>query len=142
MKTIYYTHSKQLRAAQTRRVYYFDRLVGKWNITSFYAERERSFPALQRLLDRVWAEDGRKRHSAPHLELSPTLPRSQCSGRGLISISRHERMYSVLLHEVTHAMGYYEHSPAFVCRYIYLLGKYARCDVGKLAIAAGLFGVL
>lgn len=80
--------------------------------------------------------------SVPCLARAPNHTESQCLGRLHIQLAPYQANYAVLLHEIVHALGFYEHSPAFMARYIYLLGKYARCDVAKLTIAARLFGVL
>lgn len=108
-----------------------------------YANRWRTLPYMNRLLEQVWARHGRKGESSPVLCMHVTPPEEAdglrlnfCNCRSWIVLHEDTMCIAVLLHELTHAMGYPNHSPGFVRRYIELLGQYGRCDPRYLALHA------
>jgi hypothetical protein len=53
-----------------------------------------------------------------------------------IILAKNHLTNSVLIHEITHALGYWDHSPKFIKRYFDLLVKYAEFDYNFLLLAA------
>lgn len=58
-----------------------------------------------------------------------------------IVLAAHHRKIPVLLHELTHAMGHWNHDCAFVERYFQLLSRYGGYTHEELVINAAWFGI-
>lgn len=110
----------QQRRIDTRRVY-------AWEMQTFRGAPRVSIHTLRRLARRVWAT------------CRPTAPLPQIvAGQGTryhgrwysyydgtrIVLARNERQVFVLLHELTHALGYDDHDAAFLRQYHRLLRTY------------------
>jgi len=130
------------RAWDTRRVYLFEKSLHGWESTS-----EMSMGALRRLAERVWAKESLTYLPCPAIVAGAGIR----SGGVLVSyfhwyswrivLTRDARVPVVVLHELTHALGYLEHGPAFMKTYMRLLATYGRCDPTLLALNAGVMGV-
>lgn len=128
---------KHKHMVETRRLYKFESLFE----VSAFANRPRSIQYLRALCERVWAKHGRRRVRAPIIDLAPDAQYSFCRGYREIKLAPHHRTVDVLLHEITHALGYCTHGRAFVRRYVKLLVEYGKCDEGKLVLGLGMFGI-
>lgn len=53
-----------------------------------------------------------------------------------IIMSRQHRKNDILIHEMTHALGYWDHSVKFIKRYFDLLVKYGNYDYNFLLLTA------
>lgn len=109
------------KAQDTRRVY-------AWEMTTFRGAPRVSIHALRRLARRVWRET-RCRAMLPTIVAGRGTPYhgrlySYCDGTRIV-LARNERQVFVLLHELTHAMGYDDHDAAFLRQYQQLLRRYA-----------------
>jgi hypothetical protein len=106
-----------------------------WNV-----ERWRTRKELQALLHRVWKKYGRRdMPDGPDLEFQKG-PGSECIGRKTIIMIPEQQNYSILLHEIVHALGY-EHGPAFMHKFINLMCEYGGCDRDMLMLQATMLGV-
>lgn len=61
---------------------------------------------------------------------------SYCQGQSYIELCRSQRNQLVLLHELTHAMGYSTHGKRFCERYFDLLVRHLGYDMHELLLAA------
>lgn len=122
---------------ETRRLYRFERLFE----VSLFANKERNIATLNKLCARVWAKHGRRNVRTPVVALDETIDTSFNRGYREIKLAKHQVSVDVLLHEITHALGYCTHGRSFVRKYIQLLVEYGRCDEGKLIFAMSMFGV-
>lgn len=134
--------SPQARGVETRRLYAFE--SSSKNYSSF-ANRQRSLPFLRTLAGAVWRKHGRTRQATPSIAFGEGTPHgnqkvSFCEGRNYIELAETQRDVKVLLHELTHALGYGNpHGKGFVRKYFDLLEEYGRCDRGALLLDAALF---
>lgn len=108
------------KTRDTRRLY-------AWEARTFRGRPCVSIATLRRLAQRVWRD----------LKINRPLPQI-VAGRGTpyngrlysyydgvkIVLARNERQVHVLLHELTHAMGYDDHDQRFVKQYLMLLNRY------------------
>lgn len=134
--------SRHHRAAETRRFYYVDMLLATGDVRSYYSDERRAKAFLQRLLIRVWREEGRAGQGYPDLQIDNTKGAySYCEGRRLIVLATRQTCITILLHEIVHALGYARHDKRFVRRYLQLLVKYGRCEEGPILIFLGLNGI-
>lgn len=135
--------SSARRAVETRRLYRFEEIFAESSLGKVC--RERSLPFLRRLLREVWAKHGRARLSPPDLSFGPGTPHGKgfasfAEGYSYIELKEGHRNVLVLLHELTHTLGYgAPHGAGFVRKYIELLVEYGGCSEGELILGAGLF---
>lgn len=131
-------------AVETRRLYMFENLTGA---ISEYANKERSLSFLQAIANVVWVRHGRKGCAPPVVRFGPGVAHgkvqaSYTEGRGLIELIENQRNVGVLLHELTHCMGFgMPHGRAFVRKYLDLLVEYGRCERTPLVLDASMFGL-
>lgn len=134
----------------TQTVYAFETLIEElaWDVDPrSWAFRWVSFVDARQLLARVWAESGSKRDAPPlvrwgRIHIVPVASAGYYHYEDhYISLHPTMRSRSVLLHEITHALGYLQHDRRFLTHYIDLLVRYARCDPAHLTILHGLMGI-
>ena len=129
-------------AIETHRLYKFEELT---QAISPYANRRRTLPFLKSIAQDVWAKHGRARLDVPIIRIGKGTPcggstASYADGYGLIELTRPQATVGVLLHELTHSMGFGRpHGKGFVRKYFDLLVEYGRCEKGKLILDASLF---
>lgn len=104
------------------------RFVYTWEFTTFRGARRLRMATLRRLAQRVW-RDARCRGPLPTIVAGRGTPYhgrlySYCED-GRIVLARNERQVYVLLHELTHAIGYDDHDAAFLRQYQRWLRRYA-----------------
>lgn len=134
--------SPQARGVETRRLYAFE--SSSKNYSSF-ANKQRPLSFLCALAADVWQKHGRSRQRVPDVAFGEGTPHgsqkvSFCEGRNYIELAETQRDVKVLLHELTHALGYGNpHGKGFVRKYFDLLEEYGRCDRGALLLDAALF---
>lgn len=136
------------RMVETRRVYKFEASYFREDVTP-YASKPRSMLFLRKLAEKVWAKHGRERLSVPKIEVIDGAKWSECDGytRITLATSKNTRgnlphnTIDVLLHELTHAIGYRTHGRGFIRKYTELLVEYGRCDPGELRMAMEMFGI-
>lgn len=114
------------RAADTRALYSYE--------TDQFRDpgliRRRSMPALRRMAQKLWeAENTGRNEAMPEIVAGDGYYQngrwlSYCEGRRKIVLARHERNHLVLIHELTHALGYATHGVRFRARYFKLLTRY------------------
>lgn len=117
------------RTTHTRLVHQFDMALttmARCHPSLRYAENYRTKSSLTRMARLVWAKHGRA-----DMPNGPRITYHQkcitaCYGRADIEIQYDHQSYSVLLHELVHAMGY-DHGPGFVRKYIGVLVEYCNC---------------
>ncbi len=134
---------------ETRRLYKFEHVFIRTTMVPPRALQHRSQAYLQRFARTVWAKHGRKNVRVPVIKLRPDLDHSWCVGFSLIELSTSGKArggfmhntIDVLLHELTHAIGYRTHGTGFVRKYVELLVEYAGFDEGELRLALGLFKI-
>lgn len=123
---------------ETRRLYKFETLFE----CSRFAKATRTEEYLRKLADKVWSRHGRKRVRAPDVRVVHGLDYSYCKGFSEIRLMREcHSCVEVLLHEITHALGYRTHGRGFVRKYVQLLSEYGKCEEGKLLLGMSLFGI-
>lgn len=104
------------------------RYVYAWEMQTFRGASRVSIHRLRRLAQRVWSEC-RVRAPLPRIVAGRGTPYhgrlySYCDGTQIV-LARNERQVFVLLHELTHAMGYDDHDASFLRQYQRLLRRYA-----------------
>lgn len=124
---------------QTRHVYYWMEIFSKEDLVPYRLLNARSFAYLEELLQRVWKEEGSPWQCPELRKTRGTM--SYSLGSTFIYLLPKHYCKNVLLHEITHALGYKAHGPGFVSRYIELLVKYGGADRGKLVTFAHLMNV-
>ena len=133
------------KMVSTRRLYKFEEIFSKE--LPAYVKRQRSLPFLKYMLKDVWLKHGRKGVKHPELAFGEGTPHegervSFCDGYSQIELVVGDRNVLILLHEITHALGFGNpHGKGFVRKYVELLVEYGRCDEGELNLAIGLFKV-
>jgi hypothetical protein len=134
---------------ETRRLYQFEQVFMRRSVVPKGAIKYRSQRYLQEFASKVWAKHGRKGQRVPLIRLRADIDMSWCIGFSLIELSisgkarggfKHNTI-DVLLHELTHAIGYSTHGRGFVRKYVELLVEYAGFDEGELRLALGLFNI-
>ncbi len=141
-------HIRARRAVETRRLYRFEAVFLHPQFKP-HINRPRSLQYLRRLARRVWDKHGRKGIGVPRIRVMDGLEWSYCVGYSDIVLAtatrtRHHHPHDtieVLLHELTHAMGYGTHGKGFVRKYVALLVEYGGCDEGELQLALASFGI-
>lgn len=134
----------QKRGIETRRLYSFE---ANSKAISKYAQRNRSLRFLLSVADEVWAKHGRKGRGVPAVAFGEGTPHgasvaSYCEGFRYIELVEGQRNVVVLVHELTHAMGYGNpHGNGFVRKYFDLLVEFGRCERGALVLEASTFGI-
>ncbi len=115
-----------ITAVHTRRLYAFE------FVHFDGAFKSESHADLRRLLDRVWLTEAPRRLRNSQVALvfgkGTAMGGRQVSyamGRGYIELAPGQRTRDVLLHEVTHCLGFSSHGEGFVGRYFGLLERYA-----------------
>lgn len=134
------------RRTETRRLYQFEATF-LHPVNKPYINKPRSLRYLNALTARVWEKHGRKGLPPPSVDIADGAEWSTCQGYSHIVLATAKRTrhnlphdnIEVLLHELTHAMGYGTHGPGFVRKYLQLLVEYGRCDEGELRLAMTLF---
>lgn len=133
------------RGVETRRLYCFESIFAKE--LPFYVRRARSKWFLEELLRQVWIKHGRKGVKTPRLTFGEGTPhaghRSSFADRySHIELVPGDRNVMILLHEITHTLGFgAPHGRGFARKYVDLLVEYGRCDEGELNLAFALFKV-
>ena len=122
---------------ETRKLYQLEYL--------FPPEKDRSMTELSALGKRIWQSESR------NMKMLPSIVAGQGSFYGnkwlsfcfklpgeapKIVLSRGQRKHSVLIHEVTHALGYWDHSTSFIKKYFELLVKYDGWNYDFLLLTA------
>ena len=133
------------RAVETRRVYKFEDVFFAPEMPLFkFASRPRSLAYLRRLAAVVWAKHGKGR---PMPAIAATdLPYSFCDGAS-IGLAKAENTRTniphntidVLLHELTHAVGFGTHGKGFTRKYAQFLVQYGGCARSELHRAMAAF---
>ncbi len=136
--------SKHKRMVDTRRLYLFEEVFTKE--LPLEARHARPAKFLRAMVEKVWAKHGRAGLAAPKLKYGRGLEQngvrfSFADGYSKIELSPTQRTLAVLLHELTHTIGYGTHGKGFVRKYIDLLVEYAGCDRGELELGMGMFGI-
>jgi hypothetical protein len=137
------SNSRHASGWRSRRAYFLDDHLHYLNSRAAYG---RTRQELQELLDLVW-RDYTPRRRKPVLKFVRTGPTHFLKEEfyhpqfgPVIQISSRNMTDGVLLHEVTHAMGFWEHGPRFLRRFIDLLVRYCGAEEGELVMLAGLAG--
>lgn len=133
---------------ETRRLYLFEQVIDRLGFPA-YLTRVRSEKYLRALAAKVWGKHGRSRVRVPSVDVIDGEPISYCLGYTKIVLATKKNTRSnlphnnieVLLHELTHAIGYTPHAKGFVRKYIQLLVEYGRCEEGKLLLAMSMFKI-
>ena len=112
--------------------------------------RRTSLRTLRALAQRVWDKYGRKGLSAPVIEFGDGIKHgdtmySYAMGFKYIELSEKQRTPAVLLHELTHTLGYGAfpngHGIGFARKYQDLLVEFGGCDRDNLIIGMAMFGI-
>lgn len=133
----------------TRAVYRFERTCEHALPRAMRAERPMA--ELQALAAKVWADYGRTHElyvradtGTSHCGKNVSYCQGGRDGEGReyadIVLARHERRPFVVLHELAHALGNWNHGPRFVRCYIKLMVKYGgakRADLVAMMAEAG-----
>ena len=133
------------KVVETRRLYAFEDVFGKE--LPYFTRRDRSLSFLACLLSIVWAKHGRKNTKCPKLVFGEGVPHngektSFAVGYDHIELVEGQRTVMILLHEITHTLGFGRpHGPGFVRKYLELLVEYGKCDEGELRMAMSLFKI-
>lgn len=102
--------------------------------------KERTIQYLHKLAAKIWEKHGRAGLSVPSV-VTWDKRYSETFGYSEIRLARNHRNEAVLIHEITHAIGFHSHDSAFVSKYISLLVEYGGADEGELIIGMGMYGV-
>ena len=125
---------------ETRRLYRFERVFFTEDVSPFISKL-RPIGYLRNIANTVWAKHGRRGVGVPEINVDPNVECSHCTGyRNVVLLPEHCSL-DVLLHELTHCIGYLTHSRAFVRKYVELLVEYGGCSEIELTLALGLFKV-
>ncbi len=132
------------RMAETRRLYFFEHIFS--SELPVFALKDRSLAFLQAILNLVWAKHGRKNLAAPSLVFGTGTSHASerasfAQGYSLIELIEGQRTVMILLHEITHTLGYPTHGKGFAEKYLELLVEYGKCDEGELRMAMSLFKI-
>lgn len=105
----------------TRRLYHFEEVY-------FRGQPTKPIATLRKLGERIWQAKSKKRHKCIPIIAGQGfwhLGRyySYCDGSKIV-LARNERKTFVLIHEMTHALGYDYHDKSFVKAYLQLLIEY------------------
>ena len=121
----------------TRRVYLFEAQYFRGHSLS------RSIPMakLRRIATKIWRDlfstSGRDYYPLPNIRAGRGvkyngLLYSYYLSNDSITLARNQRNIVVLIHELTHALGYDDHDKAFVNQYFKLLRKFTNIDSSAL----------
>ena len=133
------------KSVETRRLYRFENMS---KAISPYSNRKRSIKFLRSLAAEIWAEHGRSNCRVPSVQIGEGLVDkhthiSFCDGYSRIELTEAQATACVLIHEITHALGYGNpHGKGFVKKYFQLLVQYGKCDEGELMLDAKLYGIV
>lgn len=131
---------------ETRRLY-------KWEAAALkvtdYVGQPRTESFLQNLAAEVWAKHGRERVSVPVVNVVDGATWSDCQGYTRITLATAKNTrkniphntIDVLLHELTHAIGFRTHGYGFVRKYAQLLVEYGKCDPCELRMSMEMFNL-
>ena len=128
----------------TRRLYRFEDLTKS---ISPFANRHRSESFLRKMAEIVWQEHGRRNQQCPDVRIGSGIKHDRyfvsfCEGRKKIELTEAQATVCVLLHGMTHAIGFGNpHGKGFVRKYFELLVQYGKCEQGPLIMDAKLFGI-
>ena len=134
---------------ETRRLYRFEAAVFlPGEELAKYASRPRSEKFLKNLATKVWKKHGRKNVGVPNIEITEGTF-SYCLGYSDIVLARAtntrfnlpHNTVDVLLHELTHAMGYQTHGKSFVKKYVQLLVEYGKLSEDELLFHLAMFNI-
>ena len=131
------------RARDTRWLYQAERTLLKGND---HANADRPIGYLRSLAKRVWKAEAPEGRRMPSIKATRGMKygdslTSFCAGFTEIELARHHRTVLVLLHELTHALGPYQHGAKFVRLYFHLLKKYAGYNRWFLEMVASERGI-
>jgi len=138
--------SRFKKMVDTRRLYCFENTY----LTGAYLQKPRSLRFLKTLAEKVWAKHGRKHVRVPSIAIVEGAKWSSCTGYSEIALATAtstrrnvpHNTVDVLIHELTHAMGFGNpHGPGFARKYVELLVEYGRCHEGELKLAMRLFNI-
>jgi len=133
------------RGVETRRLYWFESIFSKE--LPAYVRRQRSEIFLRYMLADGWKKHGCKGVKQPQLTFGKGTPHhgKRCSFADKyshIELVPGDRNVMILLHEITHTLGFgTPHGRGFARKYVELLVEYGRCDEGELNLALRLFKV-
>lgn len=118
------------RAVATRRVYHWEAQVK----LSPWLEQDRPIAALRVMANWVFDHEGHPpyRVVAHRGVLWGGQRLSFCYSTGVIYLARNQRTFKILLHEIAHALGHWDHLEDFVRCYLGLLVQYGREDPCQL----------
>lgn len=141
-------NTKHRRAVDTRRLYRFENLFMP-DVLKPGVKSSKSADYLQGVADTVWVKHGRNKMNPPKIQLVDEPGHSWCLGYSDIFLTRNPQKgegtphdtVCVLLHELTHAMGYSTHGKGFVNKYIELLVEYGGCSEDELRLGLTLFNI-
>jgi hypothetical protein len=129
----------------TRRLYRFeDALVTPFRGTGALVQR--SMVNLREFAEAVWLLEVGDLRNLPVIVAGQGCsgtPRQSYQMGNRIELSRHERCYAVVLHELAHAMlpRGWTHGPAFVSKIVGLYVTYTNIDPERLHILCECFGL-
>jgi hypothetical protein len=120
-------------AAQTRALYRYE----ETRFRDSHLLKRRSIGELRRLTARIWQAEKTARPDAPPAIIAGRGVyqsgrwMSYCEGRNKIVLIRQDRNILLLIHELTHAIGFTWHGVPFRSRYFHMLRRHA----GRLSAA-------
>jgi hypothetical protein len=92
------------------------------------------------MLNRIWKQHG-KRKPRPRLVLTKIAPSMYIYPDHLIRIYHGQMGHWFLIHEIVHALGYWEHDARFNRKCISLTAQYARMEEEPLLLTAQMMGL-
>jgi len=135
MKIDEVTKTSHARGVDTRRLYKFEADYF-WGTA---ASKVLSMSTLRALASKIWKKYG-KGKPEPKIVAGKGTKHGGAwfsySQGDYIQLSRNQRNFLVLIHELIHSMGYDEHDVKFVEIYLKLLIEYLKLDPKKLLTAA------
>lgn len=147
---------KQLRlrrklGEETNRMYRWeDHTKRRGKVFPYTLTCERTMLDLKLFAEEVWEKHGRAGWSCPVLKSWNGLYWKQYNSefRGWsyqfgreIRLAKRHRNRMVVLHEITHALGFYTHGRGFARRYAQLLVEYGGLDPAWIEVSMGMYGI-
>ncbi len=127
----------QLNRINTRKLYKLE--------TLFPVEKDQNISKLRSLGEKIWINETSGKKDIPEITAGRGLYHgdtflSVCYQIGnqtpKIILARQHRKTSILIHELTHALGYWDHGEKFIKKYFDLLVKYGNYDYNFLLLTA------
>lgn len=123
--------------ANTRRINRFHDVIDFGQ----YSHSWVSYRDAARFIDRVWYHEAADRLNPLLVPHNDSLAAYYHLEQHTISVEPLYRSRALILHELTHALGYEDHDDRFAARLVGLLASYARVPMGVLALGAGMAGM-